>query len=202
MALDKDATRIEHCQTLLESLTGKEDLKNTAVWHLLMMQSGCNFFNPDNIIVQYIKTEDALNQMVMEIKGKGAGPSWYQIFPVDTDAPPGTTGIIYLGQDQEFWTFDHQICEGLDLKSGHCNFLDMSKELRDFLCWIPHCKTAHQFSPIVIPATWFGVAYVINFIHIAKHIAKKNKLQPLSERYPTEKELNEAESRPKGPAMQ
>ncbi|MCP3681220.1 MAG: hypothetical protein GY861_00890, partial [bacterium] len=83
MAQDKDATRIEHCQTLLESLSGKEDPKNTAVWRLLTTQSGCNFFNPDNIIAEYIKTEDALDQMVPEIKGKGAGPPWYQIFPID-----------------------------------------------------------------------------------------------------------------------
>ncbi|MCP3686119.1 MAG: hypothetical protein GY861_26020, partial [bacterium] len=61
MALDKDATRIEHCQTLLESLTGKEDPKNMAVLHLLTMQSGCNFFNPDNTIVEYVKTEEALD---------------------------------------------------------------------------------------------------------------------------------------------
>ncbi len=47
------------------------------------MQSGCNFFNPDNIIVECVKTEDALDRMVLEIKGKGAGPPWYQIFPVD-----------------------------------------------------------------------------------------------------------------------
>ncbi|MCP3686118.1 MAG: hypothetical protein GY861_26015, partial [bacterium] len=81
--------------------------------------------------------------MVTEIKEKGAGPSGYQTFPADTDVPSGTTGIIYLGQDQEFWTFDHQICQGLDLKPGHCDFLTMSEELRDFLCWIPYIRTAH-----------------------------------------------------------
>ncbi|MCP3685084.1 MAG: hypothetical protein GY861_20675, partial [bacterium] len=192
----------EHCQTLVESLEGKEDPKNTAVWRLLTMQSGCNFFNPDNIFVEYVKTEEALDRMVKEIKEKGAGPSGYQTFPADTDVPSGTTGIIYLGQDQEFWTFGHQICQGLDLKSRHCDFLTMSEELRDFLCWIPHNKTGHQFSPIVILATWFGVAYVINFIHIARDIAKKGNLQPLSERYPTSEDLNKAESCPKGPMMQ
>ncbi|MCP3681196.1 MAG: hypothetical protein GY861_00765, partial [bacterium] len=57
MALDKDATRIEHYQTLLESLEGDEDPRNTAIWRLLTTQSGCNFFNSDNIFVEYIKTE-------------------------------------------------------------------------------------------------------------------------------------------------
>ncbi|MCP4650389.1 MAG: hypothetical protein GY853_09970, partial [PVC group bacterium] len=123
MALDKDATRIEHCQTLLESLSGKEDPKNTAVWRLLTMQSGCNFFNPDNILVEYVKTEEALDRMVTEIKEKGAGPLGYQTFSADAEMSSNTTGIIYLGQDQEFWTLDHQICQGLDQKTGHCDFL-------------------------------------------------------------------------------
>ncbi len=66
----------------------------------------------------------------------------------------------------------------------------MSKRLWDYLCWIPYCKAAHQFSPIVITATWFGVAYVINFIYIAMDIAKKFKLKPISEEYPTDEALN------------
>ncbi|MCP3686660.1 MAG: hypothetical protein GY861_28820 [bacterium] len=102
--------------------------------------------------------------MVTEIKEKGAGPLGYQTFPAEADMSSDTTGIIYLGQDQEFWMLDHQICQGLDQMSGHCDFLTMSKELRDFLCWIPYKKDVHQYSPIVILATWFGVAYVINFI--------------------------------------
>ncbi|MCP4650390.1 MAG: hypothetical protein GY853_09975, partial [PVC group bacterium] len=46
------------------------------------------------------------------------------------------------------------------------------------------------------------MAYFINFIYIAMDIAKKKKLPPLSERYPTKEALRDAESRPKGPAMQ
>ncbi|MCP3686376.1 MAG: hypothetical protein GY861_27345, partial [bacterium] len=108
--------------------------------------------------------------MVKEIKKKGAGPSGYQTFSAKDDMSSKTTGIIYLGQDQEFWTLDHQICQGLNLVGRHSTFLMMSKELRDFLCWIPHKKDVHQYSPIVILATWFGAAYVINFIFISMDI--------------------------------
>ncbi len=42
---------------------------------------------------------------------------------------------------------------------------------------------------LVIIAIWFGVAYVVNFIYIAMDIAKKRKLRPISEEYPTDEAL-------------
>ncbi|MCP3684027.1 MAG: hypothetical protein GY861_15200, partial [bacterium] len=202
MALDKEQTLIEHCKTLLESLEGKENPKNTAIWHLLTTQSGCNLMNPGNILVEYVKTEDALDQMVKQIRSKGAGPSGYQTSAKDASQPPGVTGIIYLGHHQEFWTFDWHVCHGTDDVSGFCTYINMSKKLRDHFCWIPYHKGEHQFCPIIIIATWFGVAYVVNFIYIAMDIAKKKNLKPISKEFPSNEALLKAPIRPAGKIMQ
>ncbi len=129
--------------------------------------------NPNNILVQYVITEDNLNWMVTQVKSKGAGSPGYQTVPKDSDKPPGTTGIIHIGHDQGFWTYDYQVCQGTNQLNGYCTYLTMAVKLWDHFCWIPFRRTVHQFYPIVILATWFGVVYVVNFIYIAMDIAKK-----------------------------
>ncbi len=153
-------------------------------------------------MLQYVKTEDALDQMVKQIRSKGAGPPGYQTLAKDTSQPPSVTGSICLGHDQEFWTFDWCVCHGTNDVGGFHMNINMSKKLSDNFCWIPYCKGAHQFSPIIIIATWFGVAYMVNFIYIAMDIAKKKKLKPISEEYPTDKALMQAPVRPAGEVMQ
>ncbi|MCP3684812.1 MAG: hypothetical protein GY861_19260, partial [bacterium] len=202
MALDKDQTRIEHCKTLLESLEGKENPKNTAIWRLLTTQSGCNLMNPENVLVEYVKTEDALDWMVKQIRSKGARPPGYQTLTKDASQPPGVTGIIYLGHDQEFWTFDWCICHGTNGIGGYCPYSGMSQKLWDHFCWIPYQKGAHQFCPIIIITTWFGVAYVVNFIYIDMDIAKKENLKPISEEFPSLEALLKAPIRSAGVIMQ
>ncbi|MCP3686048.1 MAG: hypothetical protein GY861_25665 [bacterium] len=87
-------------------MEGKDNPKNTAIWRLPTTQSACNLMNPENILVEYVKTEDALDQMVMQTRSKGAGPPGYQTLAKDASEPPGITRIVYLRHDQEFWTFD------------------------------------------------------------------------------------------------
>ncbi|MCP3684041.1 MAG: hypothetical protein GY861_15270 [bacterium] len=64
--------------------------------------------------------------MVKQIRSKGAGPPGYHTLAKDASQPPGVSGIIYLGHDQEFWTFDWHVCHGTDGIGGHCTYLSIA----------------------------------------------------------------------------